>query len=154
MFLLLRDVRLTLIASVPNAIPLVFTLAALMIMGSDLQTSNIVSFTVAVGLAVDDTIHFIVRYNQERKAGTPHKLAMTNTFLGAGHAIVLTSLLLVGGFGFLGTSDLTTTYHFGVLAAVTLAAAVFSDLLFLPACLHLNHRAQAAQSEAKIEKAG
>lgn len=154
MYLLLRDLRLTIIASVPNAIPLVFTLAALLLMGSDLQTSNIVSFTVAVGLAVDDTIHFIVRYNQERKSGTPHKLAMTNTFLGAGHAIVLTSLLLVGGFGFLGTSDLTTTYHFGVLAAVTLASAVFADLFFLPACLHLNQRAQAYRKEAKNANAG
>ena len=152
MFLLLRDLRLTIIASVPNAIPLVFTLAALILMGADLQTSNIVSFTVAIGLAVDDTIHFIVRYKQERDRGLDHRSATTNTFLGAGHAIMLTSLLLVGGFGFLGTSDLTTTHHFGVLAAVTLGAAVLADLFFLPACLHLNERWFGSNSKRTPEK--
>ena len=137
LYLLLRNFKQSLIATLPNAVPLLFTLGTLALIGADLQTSNVVSFTVAVGLAVDDTIHFIVRYHQERKAGTPHVQAMTNTYLGAGHAIVLTSLLLVMGFGALATSPLTTTAHFGLLSAVTLGAAILADLLLLPAMLHL-----------------
>ena len=58
----------------------------------------------------------------------------------AGHAILLTSLLLVSGFGVLATSQLTTTYHFGMLASVTLATAFLTDILFLPALMHLNER--------------
>jgi predicted RND superfamily exporter protein len=108
-------------------------------MGADLQTSNVVSFTVAVGLAVDDTIHFIVRYQQERRQH-PLALAITRTFRGAGHAIVLTSLLLVVGFSTLAFSQLTSTRHFGILAAVTMAAALMADLLLLPALLHLGER--------------
>lgn len=136
---LLRDAKLTVLAVVPNLVPLVFTLATLGLMGADLQTSNVVSFTVAVGLAVDDTIHFIVRYQQERAA---HDLrqAVTRTFRGAGHAIVLTSLLLVLGFSTLSVSQLTSTRHFGILAAVTMAAALMADLLLLPALLHLSER--------------
>ena len=61
--------------------------------GRDLQVSNIVSFTVAIGLAVDDTIHFVARYREERLLGHAHPLAMHRTMLGAGHAIVLTSIL-------------------------------------------------------------
>jgi len=134
--LLLRDLKLALVALVPNFVPLVFTLATLGLMGADLQTSNIVSFTVAVGLAVDDTIHFIVRYRQERAAGRGTTEAMTATFRGAGHAILLTSLLLVIGFSVLATSVLTSTRHFGILAAVTMSAALMADLLLLPALLH------------------
>ena len=138
--LLLRDLRLALIAAVPNLVPLVFTLATLGLMGADLQTSNIVTFTVAIGLAVDDTIHFVVRYRQERLAGQPVAAAITATYHGAGHAIVLTSLLLVSGFGVLAMSELTSTRHFGILSSVTMGAALLGDLLLLPALLHLTER--------------
>jgi len=140
MLILLRNVRLMIIACIPNAIPLIFTLATLRLIDSDLQISNIVSFTIAVGLAVDDTIHFIVRYKQEIEAGQPHYTAINKSFHGAGHAIILTSVLLVAGFGVLATSSLTTTYQFGLLASVTLATAIFADLFFLPALMHINAR--------------
>ena len=137
LYWLLKDFKLCLIATLPNAIPLMFTLGTLAIIGADLQTSNVVSFTVAVGLAVDDTIHFIVRFYHERKAGQSFQSAITKTYLGAGHAIILTSALLVMGFGALASSPLTTTAHFGLLSAVTLGAAILADLLLLPALLHL-----------------
>ena len=137
MWLTMRDLKLALLSALPNVLPLVFTLATLRLMGADLQVSNIVSFTVAVGLAVDDTIHFLVRFRQERDAGHSHKEAIRRTFLGAGHAIVLTSLLLVLGFALLSTSELTTTRHFGILSSATMTAAVLADLLLLPALLHL-----------------
>ncbi len=135
--LVLRDLRLALLATVPNLVPLVFTLATLRGMGVDLQTSNVVSFTVAVGLAVDDTIHFLVRYRQERGAGHGVAAATRRTLLGAGHAIIVTSVLLVVGFGVLATDDLTSTRHFGVLSSVTMVAALLGDLFLLPALLHL-----------------
>lgn len=137
LYALLKDWKLTIISTLPNAIPLLFTLGCLAFIGADLQTSNIISFTVAVGLAVDDTIHFVVRYHQEIQKGNTHERAITNTMLGAGHAIVLTSILLIVGFGTLASSDLTTTAHFGLLSSVTLLAAVGADLLMLPAMLHI-----------------
>lgn len=141
LFILLRNIRLTLIATLPNLVPLVFILGALGVLGADLQTSNIVSFTVAVGLAVDDTIHFIVRYREERRSGLDTALAITNTFNGAGHAIVLTSILLISGFGILAFSPLNSTHFFGTLACVTMAAALIGDLLILPAMLRLFDKA-------------
>lgn len=132
-----RSPRLTLIALVPNLVPLAFTLAALRAIGADLQTSNIVSFTVSVGLAVDDTIHFLSRFGEERARGLAVDDAVRRTVLGSGHAILLTSVLLVVGFGVLGWSDLTSTRHFGILSAVTMVAALLGDLFLLPALLRL-----------------
>lgn len=137
MFALLKSVRLALISTLPNLVPLVFIVATLGVMGVDLQTSNIVSFTIAVGLAVDDTIHFVVRYREERGRGLALAPAISRTYQGAGHAIVITSVLLVLGFGVLTFSPLTSTRYFGLLAAVTMFAAVLGDLFLLPAMLHL-----------------
>jgi len=137
MLALLRNVRMTIIATIPNIVPLIFILGTLGLMGADLQTSNIISFTVAVGLAVDDTIHFIVRYREERQRGLSTEKAIHKTILGAGHAIVLTSILLVFGFGVLVFSPLTSTYFFGLLSCITMAAAVLGDLIILPAMLQV-----------------
>ena len=137
MMVLLRSLRQTLIATLPNLVPLVFILGTLGVIGADLQTSNIVSFTIAVGLAVDDTIHFIMRYREERRAGVGVEDAIQKTFQGAGHAIILTSILLILGFGVLAFSSLTSTYFFGLLACVTMAAAIIGDLFILPALLQL-----------------
>jgi predicted RND superfamily exporter protein len=143
----LRSPRLAIIALLPNLVPLIFITASLAIMGSDLQTSNIVTFTVALGLAVDDTIHFVVRYSQERRQGKSLEEAIRQSFLGAGHAIVLTSILLILGFCTLMGSDLTSTRHFGVLSAVTMVAAILGDLLLLPALLHLFGRTRKAVAQ-------
>ena len=109
--LLLRNVAHTLLSFIPNALPLLSTLAFLELAGRDLQVSNIVSFTVAIGLAVDDTIHFVARYRSERQQGHSHSLAMDKTIKGAGHAIILTSILLICGFGLLTTSQLSSTFY-------------------------------------------
>jgi len=142
LIVLLRNLKLASLSLLPNIIPLLFTLATLRLIGTDLQTSNIISFTVSVGLAVDDTIHFVVRYKQEILSGIPHKQAIKNTFRGAGQAIILTSLLLVSGFGVLATSDLTTTFHFGLLASVTLGAAILADLFLLPSAMNWLYRTE------------
>lgn len=144
MWALLRDLRQALISALPNMVPLVFTLATLGLMGADIQVTNIVSFTVAIGLAVDDTIHFVARYREERAHGYDLDQAMTRTFHGAGRGIVLTSVLLMMGFGVLAFSELTSTRFFGILTGVTMLAALFADLLILPALLRVFGRREAA----------
>lgn len=136
MWALLRDLRMALLSAIPNVVPLLFTLATLRLIGADIQTTNIVSFTVALGLAVDDTIHFVVRYREEIAAGLSRDEAISATYQGAGVAIVLTTVLLLVGFGTLMSSDLTATRHFGILTGVTLFAALLGDLFLLPALLH------------------
>jgi uncharacterized protein len=133
---LLRDLRMALISVIPNVIPLLVTMAWLWLIDVDLQITTIVSFSVAIGLAVDDTIHFLVRYQQERQNGQPQREAMRRTFMGAGQAIVMTSLLLVSGLGILAFTDINSTRYFGQLTAITLIAALLADLFVTPALLY------------------
>jgi len=134
---LFRNVRLASVAMIPNALPLIFTLASLRLMGEHIQTGNVISFAVALGIAVDDTIHFLARLQEERARGRSLRSAVRHTFRGAGSAMVYTSLLLGLGLGVMAGSDLVTTRHFAVLACATLVAALFADLLVLPALLYL-----------------
>ena len=71
--------------------------------------------------------------NLREKNGKSHREAIQASFHGAGHAIILTSILLILGFGVLVGSRFSSTYFFGVLTAVTLLGAIFADLL-LPTC--------------------
>ena len=140
LLVMLRSVRLAALSMVPNALPLVVTLATLGVIGADIQTGNVVSFAVALGLAVDDTIHFLARYREELSLGASTREAVRATFAGAGPALVYTTALLMAGFSVLAFSSLTPTWHFGVLAVSTLLAALLADLVVLPALLHLLDR--------------
>jgi predicted RND superfamily exporter protein len=137
LLLLLRDLKLAVLAMIPNVITLAFTVATLGVMGENIQTGNVVSFAVALGLAVDDTIHFLVRFREEREGGAPLDQCLRATFLGAGPALVFTTVLLVAGLGLLATSSLSATSDFGALAVSTLVAALAADLVVLPALLRV-----------------
>lgn len=137
MMVLLRSVRLALVAMVPNAIPLILTAGFLRLSYGTMETGTTITFSVALGLAVDNTIHFLVRMREERAGGARVSLAIRRTFLGAGSAIVFTSLLLLIGFGVMNVSDLVSTRHFATMTLVTLAGGLVSNLFVLPALLHL-----------------
>jgi hypothetical protein len=137
MWLMLGSARLAAIAFLPNVLPLVFTQATLYLMGEPLQASNIICFTVSLGLAVDDTIHFIAHYSHERAAGRSIDEALRGTLQSTGAAMVITSALFILGLGVLAWSELTPTRSFGILASVTMVAALFGDLLLLPSLIRL-----------------
>lgn len=141
---MLGRLRLALIGCIPNVIPVLLTGAVMVLAGEDLKITNIVSFTVALGLAVDDTIHFLARYQEERQRGLDIDEAIDRAMHGAGRAIILSSVLLLAGFGVLSASELASTRWFGMLTTATLASALLADLLILPALLKSFDRAGAA----------
>lgn len=99
----------------------------------DIGTS-IVS-TVCLGIAVDDTIHFVSSYKQYRNSGLSPLDAITETFLITGKALVVTTVLLVVGFGAFVFGEFVPNRNFGMLCSMVLALALLTDLLFLPALL-------------------
>jgi predicted RND superfamily exporter protein len=107
------------------------------ITGISLRTSTVVIFSVSLGLAVDDTIHFVVRYQRERARGLEVSEAVTRTMQGAGRAIVLTTVLLVGGFSIFLLSPFNAVKDIGLLGGVTLFSALLADLVILPAMFRL-----------------
>lgn len=132
-----RSLRAGLIAAVPNMTPLLFTLGYMGLRGFEMNVSNVIVFTISLGIAVDDTIHFLARFRELMKVHRDVPLAVHHTYAETGRAIVIVTVLVVSGLSVLLFSDFLPTRRFAELTIVTMATAVFGDLLLLPACLVL-----------------
>ncbi|MFK8045382.1 MAG: RND family transporter [Crocinitomicaceae bacterium] len=132
MGLLYRNLKMVLIAIVPNVLPLLFLAAILGFAGIDLKVSTSIIFTIAFGIAVDDTIHFMSKFKLELNKGRTNLYALKRTYLSTGRAIILTSLIICAGFLLLLFSDFLGTFYIGLLISLTLIFAVIADLILLP----------------------
>lgn len=133
---LFRDIRLVIISIMPNIIPLIIAAGTMGYFGVDIKPSTAVIFTIAFGIAVDDSIHYLARLRIEaaRVANLHQAIAITTEK--TGRAIVLTSIILLVGFGTLATSAFTSTMLMGALTSLTILTALLADLFFLPAILY------------------
>ena len=129
-----RSVRIGLIAIVPNLFPLAVTGAFLVLTGQSLEIVSVCAFTVCLGIAVDDTIHFLTRYQEERLSADRTQ-AIRRAFTGTGTALIMTTIVLVTGFSTVLFSDLREQRIFAAMGGLTIAAALFADLVFLPALM-------------------
>jgi predicted RND superfamily exporter protein len=135
MMLLLRSLRIGLLSMIPNLIPLLLTFGVMGWVGIPLRTSTALIFSVALGVAVNDTIHFVTRFKEELFLSGDRKMAVRATLLSTGRAIIFTSILMIFGFGTMMTTRFVGIFQMGLLGAVTLFAALLGDLLLLPVCL-------------------
>jgi predicted RND superfamily exporter protein len=120
---------------IPNLVPLIITAGVMGYLGVDIKPSTAVIFTIAFGIAVDDSIHFLARLRVEigRTANLREALAITTEK--TGRAIILTSIILATGFGTLATSAFTSTMLMGILTCLTIVSALLADLFLLPSLL-------------------
>lgn len=133
--LVYRSVRIGLIAVIPNVFPLAFTGAYLYLTGQSLELVSVCAFTVCLGIAVDDTIHFLTRYGEEREQGWKAREALRRSFVSVGAALIMTTLVLVAGFITVMFSDSRDHHIFSTMGAITITTALLVDLLFLPPLL-------------------
>ncbi|MFQ5569011.1 MAG: RND family transporter [Rhodothermales bacterium] len=136
MALLFRSVRLMLISLVPNVIPLVMVGGAMGLTGILLKPSTALIFSIAFGIAVDNTIHFLAKYRLYRDEGLKKEEAIRATLSATGKAILFTSLVLLGGFLTFTFSSFGGTVNMGGLTALTLGVAAVANLFLLPALLY------------------
>lgn len=132
---LFGSLRAMVAALLPNILPMLLLAASLVLYGIPLKPSTVIIFSTAFGIAVDDTIHVIARFREERARGVARLLAIQRTATGTGAAVVTTSLVLAAGFLVLTLSSFDGLAHLGLLFATGLVAALLSDLVFLPALL-------------------
>ncbi len=130
-----RSVRLGLISIIPNLFPLAVTGTYLVLTGQALELASVCAFTVCLGIAVDDTIHFLTRYREEYKTGGDIDQAIQRAFIGTGTALIMTTIVLVVGFSTVMLSDMRDQRIFATMGGLTIASALFGDLVFLPALL-------------------
>jgi predicted RND superfamily exporter protein len=131
-----RSWRMALVTSVPNLFPVLGTEAWLWSSGAGLQLTTVLSLTIAFGIAVDDTTHFLSHYlHARRHEGKDHREAVRFTMDRIGGAIVATTLILCSGTAIVMFSALPQVALFGTLFVITLALALLGDVFILPALL-------------------
>lgn len=130
--LIFRSLRMVLISLVPNIIPLLMIGGIMGFLGINMTVSVSIIFTIAFGIAVDDTIHFLGKLKVELRKGKSLPYAIKTTIISAGKAIIITSCILVAGFLTLVLSSFDATFYVGVFVSLTLVFAVVADLLLLP----------------------
>lgn len=135
MMLIFRSVKIGLISLIPNVLPLVFGAAIMVLTDTDLNIGSALVFSVCLGIAVDDTIHFLSNYYRLKKEGMEEKEIMGTIFTYTGSALAVTTIILASGFGIYYFGDFIPNENFGMLCALVLTGALFIDLFFLPALL-------------------
>ncbi len=133
--LVFRSIRTGLIAMVPNIVPVLifFGILGLGVAPLSLPTSLIGS--IALGIAIDDTMHFLVAYRERRIRGATPEAAAAGCIRQVGRPVFMTSVMLVVGFLVVLASGFATLREFGYLTALTMAICLATDLLLLPALL-------------------
>lgn len=147
MALLFRSARMVLIALLPNLFPLLFTAGVMGWTGIPIKPSTILVFSIAFGISVDDTIHFLAKYRQElnlKKWNIKESviLALKET----GVSMMYTSVVLFFGFLMFAMSEFDGTRSLGLLVSITLGVAMFTNLLLLPSLLLAFERSLTTQS--------
>lgn len=132
MGLLFRSIKMVLISLIPNTLPLLITLAMIGFFGFELDPKIAIVFTIAFGIAVDDTIHFLSKFKLEKTKGKSKEEAIKQTFQETGKSILITSLILFGGFSILLLSNFPPTYIIGFLLSFTLLIALIADFFLIP----------------------
>ena len=123
---------------VTNLIPIFTVLGILSWLGVSIRPPTAMTFSVALGIAVDDSLHFLLRYRKELKQGMTRVEAIRATIMNTGSALMITTTILVSGFSVLLLSAFLPTYQFGLLSAGMIGTALLCDLTLLPAlCLVL-----------------
>jgi len=136
MAFMFRNARMVLISILPNLIPLVFTAAIMGYFNINVKPSTILVFSIAFGISVDDTIHFLSKYRQELLLNNMNiKIAVIKALKETGVSMIYTSVVLFFGFGVFMISNFGGTQALGMLVAITLLIAMLSNLILLPSLL-------------------
>jgi len=131
----LRSLKLGVVAMIPNLVPVIvyFGMLGAGVAPLSLPTSLIGS--VALGITIDDTVHTLARYRDERRLGLSPEAAVQQTARHVGRAVLITAAMLALGFAVMGLSDFAKVQEFGWLSAATLSVCLLTDLLLLGALL-------------------
>jgi predicted RND superfamily exporter protein len=136
MFLILfRSIKLALIAMLTNIVSVSFIFGIMGWVGIPLDMMTITIAAIAMGIAVDDTVHYIHRYKKEFELKQDYTKAIHLTHNSIGYAIFYTSMIIVFGFSLLMLSNFVPTIYFSLLTVLAMMIALFADLLLLPVLL-------------------
>jgi len=135
MFLLFLSSKVGLVAIVPNLFPIIINFGIMGWLGIELSMFTSLIASIAIGLAVDDTIHYLVRYNKEFRKDLDDRKALQVTLRHIGRPIIYTTITISIGFSILAFSSFQPTAVFGMMMMITMLSALVGDLILLPSLM-------------------
>lgn len=136
MAILFRNFRMIVISMIPNLIPLIITGGLMGFLGIPLKPSTALIFSIAFGISVDDSIHFLAKYRQELSTHNYFvPIAVSKSLRETGASMIYTSIILFFGFVIFTLSEFGGTIALGKLTSITLLFAMLTNLIVLPALL-------------------
>lgn len=135
MLVLFRSFRNTLFATLSSVLPIFLGGALMRVMGIYPDINTLIVASVTIGLAVDDSIHFILDYEGARKRGADVDEAIAEAGRSSGSAMLLSTVILAGGFSVFLLASLQSGVNFGLISVVVMVSALLADLILLPALL-------------------
>ena len=141
MILLIGNVRIGLVSMIPNLTPIILTLGIMGWLGLPIDLFTMLIGSIAIGLAVDDTIHFMHNYRRYHHETGDVQEAVRQTLLTTGRAMLVTTIVLSTGFFLYMFSDLSSLFNFGLLTGFTIIMALLADFFLAPALMAQLHRA-------------
>jgi hypothetical protein len=148
---LFANVRMILIALIPNLIPMLITASLMGYFGVPLKPSTVLIFSIAFGISVDYSIHFLAKYRQElitKKYFIP--VAVSSSIMEVGKSMVYTSIVLLAGFIIFTFSSFGGTIALGLLTSVTLFISMFTNMILLPSLILTFDRRKAETDTALL----
>lgn len=127
-----KSINMALLSLIPNLIPLILIGGVMGYASIDLKMSTVIIFSIAFGIVVDDTIHFLGKYRLELNKGKHPIYALKQSYVTTGKAMIVTTILLCSGFVIMIFSSFLGTFYLGTLLTITLFIALIADLTLLP----------------------
>ena len=150
MVVVFRSPKLGMLAMLPNVLPLLLGAALLVLIGQDLDMGAVISFSFCLGIAVDDTVHFMSNYARYLKDGKTPEEAVSQIFTHTVPALLTTTVILVVAFGAFIFAEFLPNRNFGLFVAVILSMALIADITLLPSLLMGKKSAGAAGAEPNV----
>ena len=135
MCILFSSVKVGMLSMIPNLSPVVITLGIMGWTGIPLDYVKLMIGCLAIGIAVDDTIHLITRYQHEFNESRNYETALASSMEHVGRALFITSVVLIAGFLVFTCSVMASLIQFGILVAATILVALAADFFLLPALI-------------------
>jgi predicted RND superfamily exporter protein len=135
LILFFKSVKLGLLSVIPNLFPIIINFGIMGFFNIPLNTATAIISAIAIGIAVDDTIHYLAHYQEKRASGVNKSDAALSAIKEKGTAIISTSLILTGAFAILCISNFVPTIHFGFLCSTIMISAILGDLAILPSSI-------------------
>jgi hypothetical protein len=150
MLLLVGNLKLGILSMYPNILPIIMVMGCISLCGIDLDINTLFIGSIAIGLVVDDTIHFMYNFRKYFDITGDPVRAVEETLLGTGRAMLITSIVLSANFFVLVTATLNHSIRFGFFTGLVVILALFADFILAPALMVTATRV----TEPSLEKTG